>query len=232
MTEDYVYNSSEWKALSMSFVEYPKGDIFGKLMALLALAPLYIVAALSALALRCRDLHTIFYFVGITLNELLNMFLKYAIQEPRPVARDNYYVQYGMPSSHSQFMLFFTVYTILFLYKRLHTNSLIERAFRAIGVVVCIVLTALVCYGRVYLLYHTVSQVIVGGLIGAFAGLFYFFFIHSILTPYVFPKIVSWRISELLLIRDTSLIPNILFFEYTATRQESRARLRKNMKMQ
>lgn len=46
------------------------------------------------------------------------MFLKYAIQEPRPVARDNYYVQYGMPSSHSQFMLFFTVYTILFLYKR------------------------------------------------------------------------------------------------------------------
>ena len=96
----------------------------------------------------------------------------------------------------------------------------------------CLVLTALVCYGRVYLLYHTVSQVIVGGLIGAFAGIFYFFFVHSILTPYVFPKIVSWRISELLLIRDTSLIPNILFFEYTATRQESRARLRKNMKMQ
>lgn len=25
MTEDYVYNSTEWKALSMSFVEYPKG---------------------------------------------------------------------------------------------------------------------------------------------------------------------------------------------------------------
>ena len=27
MTEDYVYNSSEWKALSMSFVEYPKGKL-------------------------------------------------------------------------------------------------------------------------------------------------------------------------------------------------------------
>ena len=101
-----------------------------------------------------------------------------------------------------------------------------------IGALGCIVVTALVCYGRVYLMYHTVGQVIVGGIIGLAAGIFYFFFVHSILTPYVFPKIVSWKISELLLIRDTSLIPNILFFEYTATRQESRARLRKNMKMQ
>lgn len=121
---------------------------------------------------------------------------------------------------------------VLINFRRLHTNSLFERACRGITALGCIVLTALVCYGRVYLMYHTVGQVIVGGLIGLLAGTFYFFFVHSILTPYVFPKIVSWKISELLLIRDTSLIPNILFFEYTATRQESRARLRKNMKMQ
>jgi dolichyldiphosphatase len=95
-----------------------------------------------------------------------------------------------------------------------------------------LVVTALVCYGRLYLMYHTLSQVVVGSIIGLVTGLVWFVFVHSLLTPYVFPKIVSWRISELLLIRDTSLIPNILFFEYTATRQESRARLRKNMKMQ
>jgi dolichyldiphosphatase len=104
--------------------------------------------------------------------------------------------------------------------------------YRAIFVLGLIIVTALVCYGRLYLMYHTLSQVIVGSIVGLVTGLVWFVFVHAVLTPYVFPKIVSWRISELLLIRDTSLIPNILFFEYTATRQESRARLRKNMKMQ
>jgi dolichyldiphosphatase len=99
-------------------------------------------------------------------------------------------------------------------------------------VIGCTVVTALVCYGRVYLLYHTVNQVIVGALVGTVFGVLWFLFVHVILTPYVFPRVVSWKISELLLIRDTSLIPNILFFEYSATRQESRARSRKNMKMQ
>jgi dolichyldiphosphatase len=82
-------------------------------------------------------------------------------------------------------------------------------------------------------MYHSVSQVFVGALIGTFFGFLWFFLVHSILTPYVFPKIVSWKISEFLLVRDTSLIPNVMYFEYTITRQESRARLRKNLqKMQ
>ncbi|KAG5674014.1 hypothetical protein PVAND_004007 [Polypedilum vanderplanki] len=229
---EYVYNESEWKSLSLTLVEYPRNDVFGKFMAILALAPLYIIATFSTISLRCRDLHTIFYFIGILLNEALNMTLKYLIKEPRPAVRDNYYVQFGMPSSHSQFMLFFTTYSILFLFKRLHQNSLVERIFRGIIVILMIIVTALICYGRLYLMYHTLSQVIVGAIIGFMTALIWFVFVHSILTPYVFPKIVSWRISEILLIRDTSLIPNIVFFEYTATRQESRARLRKNMKMQ
>lgn len=116
---------------------------------------------------------------------------------------------------------------------RLHNNSPYEKLFRGLAISACLVNTVLVCYGRVYLLYHTINQVFVGALIGAVFGFSWFFFVHSILTPYVFPKIVSWKISEFFLIRDTSLIPNIIFFEYTATRQESRARLRKNLqKMQ
>lgn len=193
-----------------------------------------------------------FFSLGLLLNEWLNMFLKYTIKEPRPALRDNYYVKYGMPSSHAQFCFFFTTYTILFLFKRyertpknnfnhpnfhllcrLHHNTQLEKIFRGLIISFCLVNTALVCYGRVYLMYHTVNQVIVGSIIGTICGFLYFFFVHSILTPYVFPKIVTWKISELFLIRDTTLIPNILFFEYTATRQESRARLRKSFqKMQ
>lgn len=39
------------------------------------------------------------------------------------------------------------------------------------------------------------------------------------------------KISEYLLLRDTTLIPNILWFEYTVTRQEARARSRKLISM-
>jgi dolichyldiphosphatase len=59
-----------------------------------------------------------FFGLGILLNEFVNMALKYTIKEPRPAVRDNYYVVYGMPSSHAQFSLFFTTYVILFLFKR------------------------------------------------------------------------------------------------------------------
>ncbi|CAO1443990.1 unnamed protein product [Diamesa hyperborea] len=221
-----VYRASEWKPLTFSYVEYPIDDPFGKLMAILALAPLWVVSAFTAVILRNRDLHTIFFFIGTVLNEWMNMALKYAIKEPRPVVRDIYYVQYGMPSSHAQFMFFFTTYTILFCIKRLHQNSLVEKLIRVLVISTCIISTALICYGRIYLLYHTLSQVIVGALLGLAFGGFWFTLVHVFLTP-LFPKIVAWRISELFLIRDTTLIPNILFFEYTATRQETRARNRK-----
>lgn len=39
------------------------------------------------------------------------------------------------------------------------------------------------------------------------------------------------RISEYLLLRDTTLIPNILWFEYTNIRTEARARSRKLVSM-
>jgi len=230
--ENLIYNSSDWKTLSFTYVEYPRDDAFGKFMAILALAPLWVGSAFTGLILRCRDLHTIAFFIGVLLNEGLNMTLKYVIREPRPAVRSNYYVEFGMPSSHSQFMFFFTTYTVLFLLKRLHHNSPLEKVVRGVVIALCSIVTALVCYGRIYLLYHTISQVVIGALIGALYGIVWFLFVHVILSPYVFPRIVSWKISELLLIRDTSLIPNILFFEYTATRQECRVRSRKNMKMQ
>ena len=93
-------------------------------------------------------------------------------------------------------------------------------------------MTLLVCFGRVYLLYHTTSQVIAGAFVGLVFGVLWFLFVHVILTPFVFPRVVTWKISELLLIRDTSLIPNILLFEYTRTRMECQARSRRSMKMQ
>ncbi|KAK2535418.1 hypothetical protein Q9233_003715 [Columba guinea] len=92
---------------------------------------------------------------------------------------------------------------------------------------ICLVTVALlVSYSRVYLLYHTWSQVLYGGVAGSIMAIAWFAFTQEILTP-LFPRIAAWPISEFFLIRDTSLIPNILWFEYTVTRAEARNRQRK-----
>lgn len=107
----------------------------------------------------------------------------------------------------------------------MNNNSPVEKATRLFVVLFCWLATLIVCFSRIYLQYHTWAQVIVGSLLGCVSGTVWFAFIQW-LTPF-FPYVVSWKISEFLLIRDTTLIPNILWFEYTATRQETRARSRK-----
>lgn len=167
------------------------------------------------------------------LNESLNKVLKSAIREPRPVFRLNAYNEFGMPSNHSQFMSFFSTYALLFVLVRMpQINALftfhvgMERLWRLLIVATTWLGTLLVCYGRVYLQYHTVGQVLVGFIVGLVAGIVWFAITQLILSP-LYPKIVSWKISELLLLRDTTLIPNLFWFEYTTTRTEAGLRSRK-----
>ncbi|XP_076241469.1 dolichyldiphosphatase 1 [Calliopsis andreniformis] len=223
----------EWIPLSLTLVEYPQGDLFGKLLALISLMPFAIIAGIITLILFRRDLHTIAFFGGIIINESINFILKHTICETRPMKRENIHVEYGMPSTHAQFIWFFVAYVILFICIRLHYNNnsnISERFWRIAIIVTCIIIAVLVTYSRVYLLYHTISQVICGAFVGIILGAIWFIITHVILTP-IFPIIVSWRISEYLLLRDTTLIPNILWFEYTNIRTEARARSRKLVSM-
>lgn len=78
---------------------------------------------------------------------------------------------------------------------RLHhinNNALpFERAGRMLVLVTCWAMTILVCISRVYLLYHTIGQVIVGGILGIITGTCYFMFVHIVVTPFL-PYVVSW----------------------------------------
>lgn len=163
------------------------------------------------------------------LNEVLNKVLKHTIREPRPVARLNTYTEYGMPSNHAQFVSFFSSYVLLFVLIRLppfNQNAFLERFWRLLIIGGCWFASLLVCYGRVYLQYHSWAQVVAGVLIGLATGSLWFALTQVCLSP-IFPRIVTWKVSELLLLRDTTLIPNLLWFEYTATRKEANARSRK-----
>nr|CAD7257305.1 unnamed protein product [Timema shepardi] len=223
----------EWVPLSITLVEYPQGDLLGKLLAITSLMPLGIISGFIALILFRRDLHTISFFLGTTINEVLNLILKHTFCEARPIQRNALYTEYGMPSSHSQFMWFFTTYVVYFVFIRLHhmnNNTLLENVWKTAITIPCIFLASLVMISRVYLQYHTWKQVLSGALVGFLFGSLWFALTYLIFTP-LFPLIASWRISEFLLLRDTTLIPNVLWFEYTHSRQEARARSRKLVSM-
>jgi len=121
-----------------------------------------------------------FYFnVGLFANAVLNLILKRIIQEPRPMfdskkiklmtthARDYFFQNgipfdvYGMPSGHAQAAFFMSVFMYLSLK---HTNLLYLYLFFSL----------LICYQRVKYQFHSISQVIVGAIVGlCFAYLVY-----------------------------------------------------------
>ena len=154
------------------------------------------------------------FFIGMVFNELINTVLKYIIKQPRPISRDNNYNEYGMPSSHSQFVWFFSIYMFLFIWIRLQhitntksvwfSKTIVSLGCFAAALIVTVSryippafffysgdLKILNFHFRIYLLYHTVSQVAVGALIGSLLGLLWFLLTNYVFTPW-FQTVASW----------------------------------------
>ncbi|EDO28227.1 predicted protein [Nematostella vectensis] len=87
-------------------------------------------------------------------------------------------------------------------------------------------LSLAVAFSRVYLRYHDINQVAAGLLIGGAMGVAWFMFTQTVLTP-LFPVITAWPVAEYLMIRDSTLIPSVMWFEYTQSRVETRKRQRR-----
>jgi len=221
------FNDIRWKSISLTHVEYPAGDACGLVLAWSSLLPIFILIGFATLIISRRDMHTICYCLGMVLNEICNLVLKHLIKESRPMKRDTLHTEYGMPSSHSQFMWFFVCYLILFIFIRVHNNyNTIDNVWKYVACVLGVCAAVCVSYSRVYLGYHTGSQVLWGCLIGLCLGLLYFLLVQLVFTPF-FPIITAWPVSEFLMLRDCTLIPNLLWFEYTSARSEGRSRQRK-----
>ncbi|XP_057290554.1 dolichyldiphosphatase 1-like isoform X2 [Hydractinia symbiolongicarpus] len=231
--ENYLGNTAaSWKPISLTYVLYPEGDLVGKVLAWSSMLPIFILVSFVTLILFRRELHTMAFFGGILINEIVNMGLKYSIKSPRPCGPDErkeLYNKYGMPSSHAQFMSFFAIYMLFFAYIRLKMH-VYEKfmdnirqhliAFSSVGA------SVIVCYSRIYLHYHTLEQVIVGIVVGLVNGAVWFYIVETLFTP-IFQDIVNTKIAEYFLIRDSSNIPDILWFEYTSSRTEARQRQRR-----
>jgi len=165
------------------------------------------------------------FFLGIILNELINMMLKcfFKVSRPcRPGDASLLYSKHAMPSSHAQFMGFFAVYMLFFAYSRLkmhNSENFMDNLRKHLIGCSSFGAALLVCFSRVYLYYHTVDQVCAGMAVGGVGGALWFYVVDSLFTP-LFAEIVNTKLAEYFLIRDSSEIPDILWFEYIACRAE------------
>lgn len=121
-----------------------------------------------------------YYTIGIFSNAILNLILKGIIQEPRPIfdnkkvsliktnAKELFFQNgipfdmFGMPSGHAQLSFFTTVFVYLSLK---HTNLFYFY----------LAYSLFICYQRVHFEYHSVSQIVVGAIVGS---LFAYFVYH------------------------------------------------------
>ena len=161
-------------------VDYPEGDIVGKILAILSLSPWVVMVVFITIFCVKRDLHTFCYGIGIIMCEAVNFILKNTIKEPRPemLVRDsaNLAQKYGMPSSHSQYMWFVATYNAFFVFVRLRHQE--SKFLKFIWCAAIFGISGLVSYGRIYLHYHTVSQVGWGIAVGSGLAMAWFFVVH------------------------------------------------------
>ncbi|KAL2760523.1 hypothetical protein ACRALDRAFT_1078794 [Sodiomyces alcalophilus JCM 7366] len=170
-------------SLSLTHVYYDPEDPLSLLCAWLALLPQALCVVYVTLIWSTREIEVALMFLGQLGCEAANFALKRLIKEERP--RRIHGKGYGMPSSHAQFVFFWALFLVLFLFVRhrpphdpardaRYRSRALSRAERAVGSVVALVAAAAVAWSRVYLGYHTTRQVFAGSAAGAFCAVAWF----------------------------------------------------------
>ncbi|KAG5959857.1 hypothetical protein E4U58_004824 [Claviceps cyperi] len=167
-----VDDTAPLASLSLTHVYYDPHDPVSLLCAYLALLPQALCVVYATLILSTREVEILFMFAGQMGCEVLNFLLKRLIKEERP--RRIHGKGYGMPSSHAQFVAFWSVSLALFLLlrhkpcatrkpHRARPWSLLERTVISLAAGG---LAAATAWSRIYLNYHTPRQVFVGSAMG------------------------------------------------------------------
>ncbi|ORX86986.1 PAP2-domain-containing protein [Anaeromyces robustus] len=197
------------KPVSVTFFEYERGDIIGFCLAYSSLLPVFLIVSYTAVILARRELIIVFTLIGQLLNEVLNAIIKNVIKQPRPI--DSPVGGYGMPSSHAQFMFFFSTYCILYMFMKLKMKNDVWKYLLSAALIGA---SLVVSYSRYYLSYHTIKQVCVGIIIGICSGTCWFFIVDCLIRPKWFRGIIEHPLSRFLLIQDSENIDNVFVWEY------------------
>jgi len=163
----------------VSDYEKNPADRISYICAWLALVPQGLCIVYATLIWSNREAEILLMFTGQMACEAVNWGLKRYIKEERP--REMHGKGYGMPSSHAQFVTFFSLTLSMFLLFRhvphpteTHTPfSFFQRLFLSITAIIS---ATAVASSRIYLNYHTPKQVLVGCAAGALFAVLWFAF--------------------------------------------------------
>ncbi|KAF8635034.1 hypothetical protein AX15_000572 [Amanita polypyramis BW_CC] len=132
----------------------------------------HVQASYAALAVQTREYVILAMWAGQFANEGLNLVLKHIVKQDRPNETLN---GYGFPSSHSQYMGYFSAFLVCHLYfthKFSSTGSaVLDALWRLVVYLFLCFWAGVVAYSRYHLGYHNEHQIFWGLAIGAFTGL-------------------------------------------------------------
>ncbi len=96
-------------------------------------------------------------------------------------------ISFGMPAGHSQSILFFATFWIMYIlieFKEKKKNK--DIIYKCCSIIYLMIISLIVMYNRYYFRYHTIEQIVVGGIIGIGLGVLAFYLCRSIfLTNFV-----------------------------------------------
>ncbi|KAJ4287618.1 hypothetical protein N0V90_012321 [Kalmusia sp. IMI 367209] len=192
-------------SLSLTHVHYNPSDRISYLCAWLALVPQGLCVVYATLIWSNREIEIILMFAGQMACEALNWCLKRYIKEERP--REMHGKGYGMPSSHAQFVTFFSITLAFFLLFRhvphpTETHTPLTFFQRFALSILALISAAAVATSRIYLSYHTPKQVLVGCLAGAIFAVAWFGFTTFLRRAGWIEWILETELARLFRVRD------------------------------
>lgn len=184
-------------------------DPVSYLCAWLALVPQGLCIVYATLIWSSREIEIAMMFAGQLACEALNFVLKRLIKEERPRRMNG--KGYGMPSSHAQFVAYFSVSLALFLLfrhrpvhpgRRHRNHTPMSLPERAVWSVLAVAVAAAVAWSRIYLNYHTEKQVVVGCAAGTVSALGWFAITTAVRRSGLLAWALELPIARFLRVRD------------------------------
>ncbi|CCC66767.1 hypothetical protein NCAS_0A02090 [Naumovozyma castellii] len=191
-----------------TYILYDSDDPLSFICAYLSLFPILILTFYLSWFITTREMEACIMAAGQLCNELINNVVKNKIRQPRPphpelvssFQRDTLRSGYGMPSAHSQFMGFLTMYMLLRVTYNWAGLSSVKKhvgASAVFGLGVC------VCFSRIYLKYHSLEQVLVGWCFGVFNGAGYYAVVGLLREMGIVQWVLQWGIMRWLYVKDS-----------------------------
>lgn len=201
-----------------TYILYHPEDALSLPLAIWSLFPILILVFLFTWFLLTREIEPCLLAAGQVINDITSGLFKKLVKYERPINgrifKQDGGLIWGMPSSHSQFMAFWSTYVILTYIYHYPPKCIAKLPFkwcqgigRLITKIVCVA-TVLLCVSfvvasRLYFEYHNYNQVTVGLLLGSLLGSIWYLFVSIIRDIGVLDWVLHWKIADMLLMKDS-----------------------------